>query len=436
MASRWQQTAIAAARGFGLLPLPVIWVLTRLPLVVLAVALGSQTDTTYLQYGQQMAAGAVPYRDFAVEYPPPSMLFLALPALAAHAVGRISSDSYTFFFGLQSLLLDALFCLGLARGAGKQAALWYLTLSLIAGSLLQTFDLLPAALTAAAVVLRQRGHDRYAWLALAVAIASKGWPLLLVPLFLALDVGRPRRLAANVGLAVLLFAVLMAPSLLGGITRAEESLAFHVERQPEVETIYANVAMAAHDVFGVAARVFVGGSAAVPLAHSSNVLSMLPGWGQLPHLMLALLLVLGYLRCLPRVRGNPAALPGSAALLVCLFILGFSVLQAQYILWLLPLAALVLPLAGNSPTGPEQQMNEQRLRIAASLVLFALLSHVLQVQWNALLTMQPAVVIVAIVRNACLVAALVFLWRGIPTATRGETTTTATVAPYGRRAAP
>jgi uncharacterized membrane protein len=366
-----------------------------------------------------MAAGALPYRDFAVEYPPPALLFLALPALAAHAVARLSPDSYTLFFGLQALLLDAIFSTVLARGAGRRAVLWYLALSLIGGSLLQTFDLLPAALAATAVVLRQRGHDRYAWLALAAAIASKGWPLLLVPLFVVLDIGRPRRLAANVGFAMLLFAVLVAPSLLGGLARAEQALAFHVQRGPEVETIYANLAMVAHDAFGVAARVYIGGSSAVPLAHSSNVISVLPGWGQLPHLMLAVLLVVGYLRCLPRVRGNLAALPSSAALLVCLFILGFSVLQAQYILWLMPLTALVLaravPLASLEDDVPEQQ-----LRIATPLLLFALLSHLLQIQWGGLLTMQPSVVIIAIVRNACLVFALAFLWRHIPSAARSR----------------
>src|SRR5579871_1884165 len=174
----------ARSSGLALLPLPILWLMARLPLVILALVLGSQTDTTYLHYGQAMVAGAIPYRNFAVEYPPPVMAFLALPALAAHALARLSIESYTLFFGVQALLLDALFCLFLARGAGRHAVFWYLLLSLIGGSVLQTFDLLPAALAAMAVLLRQHGRDRWAWLVLAAAVASKGWPLVLVPLFL------------------------------------------------------------------------------------------------------------------------------------------------------------------------------------------------------------------------------------------------------------
>jgi hypothetical protein len=362
-----------------------------------------------------MVAGALPYRDFAVEYPPPAIAFLAVPAFAARALTHLSANSYAVFFGLEALMLDALLCTVLARFAGRQAVLWYLLLSLIGGSVLQTFDLLPSALTATAVLLRQRGKDRYAWLALAAAVATKGWPLLLVPLFLALDIGNLRRLAINVGLAALLFVSLIVPSLMGGLTRAEEALAFHAQRAPEVETVYANLAMAVHDAFGVPARVYTGGLAAVPLAHSSDVASMLPGWALLPHLILAMLLVFGYLRTLPRLRRDQASLPGATALLVGLFILGFSVLETQYFLWLAPLTALVLaraaPLASLRRTSSGVQV-----RIAASLLLFALLSHLLRIEWSGLLEMQPSAVAIAIIRNACLVLALVFLWQYIPSA--------------------
>ncbi|HEY8286635.1 MAG TPA: hypothetical protein VIJ28_19775 [Chloroflexota bacterium] len=105
--------------------------------------------------------------------------------------------------------------------------------------------------------------------------------------------------------------------------------------------------------------------------------------------------------------------PYSAALLVGLFIMGFSVLQTQYLLWLLPLAALVLAdamrrarLDGTSANVP--------LRAAAFLLLFAALSHLLRMEWAGLLAMQPAAVAIAIIRNSCLVLALVSLWRCRP----------------------
>jgi hypothetical protein len=265
---------------------------------------------------------------------------------------------------------------------------------------------------------------------LATAAASKGWPLLLCPLFIALDIGKPRRLLGNMGLFTLLFAALIAPGLLGGALRAEQGLAFHAQRQPEVETVYANLAMIAHDAFGVAARVYVGGSRAVPDAHSSNVASLLPGWGELPHLMLVVLLAIGFLHTLPRLRRNQAALASSAALLVGLFILGFNVLQTQYMLWLTPLAALVLatttPVARLGSATPAVRLEptttgmRARLGGAASLLLFALLSHLLRFKWNGLLAMQPSIVTIATIRNACLVLALVFLWQCVPSAVRSR----------------
>lgn len=411
--SRAGRAAITDRWDMARLLLPAAWLLTRPPLLVLALVLGSRTDITYLHYGQAMAAGAVPYRDFAVEYPPLAIAFLAIPALTAHSFTQLSATSYSVFFGLQALLLDALLYAVLARWAGTRAALWYLLLSLIGGSLLQTFELLPAALTTTAVLMRQQGRNRCAWLLLAVAAATKGWPLLLAPLFLVLDMQSPRRLATNVGLSALLFAVLILPSLLGGVIRAEQGLAFHAKREPEVETVYANVAMVAHDALRIPARVFTGRVAAVPEAHSSNVSSALPGWPQLPHLMLVVLLVLGLLRTLPRVRGNVAMLPSSAAFLVGLFMLGFSVLETQYILWLAPLVALVLARAAPS-VSRGQAIPWVRLGGAISLICFAVFGHLLRIQWNSLLAMQPGAVGMAIVRNACLVLALVFLWRCIP----------------------
>lgn len=392
------------------LPLPIIWLLARLPLIILALALSSQADATYLRYGQAIVAGELPYRDFGVEYPPLALVFLALPALAAHALASLSANSYALLFGVQALILDALFTAVLARGAGRQAVLWYLFLSLVGGSLLQTFDLLPSALTATAVVLRQRGRSRSAWLVLAVAAASKGWPLVICPLFLALDLARPRRLIANVALAAALFAALIAPGLLGGLTRAEQGLLFHAQREPEVETVYANLAMVAHNAFGVAARVYTGGAAGVPAAHSSNVASALAGWAQLPHVILAALLVLGYLCALPRLRAGDMALPGSAALLVGLFILGFSVLETQYLLWLTPLVALTLARAAPLDS-LRYRPSGAGLLCAAALLLFAVLSHLLRFQWTGLLAMRSGAVAIAIARNACLIVALIALGR-------------------------
>jgi len=166
----------------------------------------------YAEYGNAMTAGRLPYRDFAVEYPPGALPVFVVPALGP-------SDRYDRLFGTLMLACAAAALAFLvtalaAVGAGPlrlYGAVVFAALSpLLLGSLVLTrFDFWPAALTVGALAAFVSARERAGFAALALAVAAKAYPLVLLPLA-AVHVGRRRgRRELAIGLAVFL-AVLVA----------------------------------------------------------------------------------------------------------------------------------------------------------------------------------------------------------------------------------
>ena len=110
----------------------------------------------YERYGSAIDSGQVPYRDFALEYPPGALPVFVLPAL-----GGARGDSYRRRFEALMALLGELMIVTVAvalaaLGAGRRWLLAALGLAAVAPLLLgpvvlSRFDLWPAALTAAAL---------------------------------------------------------------------------------------------------------------------------------------------------------------------------------------------------------------------------------------------------------------------------------------------
>lgn len=115
---------------------------------------GQITDTgLYQQYGDAMAGGEVPYRDFRLEYPPGALPVFVLPSLG-HEGDRAAYDRWfdrlMALCGCLALTGAALALRALGAGAGRTgAALGVIAVSpLLLGSVMLTrFDWWPAALT-------------------------------------------------------------------------------------------------------------------------------------------------------------------------------------------------------------------------------------------------------------------------------------------------
>src|SRR5579863_9925894 len=140
-------------------------------------ARGDITDTPiYRFYGQAMRAGFVPYRDFAVEYPPGALPIFVAPTLA----GPSYADAFSWLmagFGVCCLVLVAV------SGASTLAIAFVAVSPLLIGEHVSSrYDLWPTALTVAALAAFLRDRHRLGWAALAAGFAAKLFPALLMPL--------------------------------------------------------------------------------------------------------------------------------------------------------------------------------------------------------------------------------------------------------------
>jgi uncharacterized membrane protein len=260
----------------------------------------------YQHYGQLIRDGRVPYRDFAVEYPPAALPAFVLPTLLPW--GYSTSFAVLMFACGVGCLLAAAFVLD-AAGAGPARVVLALGLIAVAplalGALFDTrFDLWPVVLTVAALAALLRERAGLAGLLLGLAAAAKLWPLVLAPIGLAFLWRRLGRHAAFVGalsfvlgaaLCIVPFGVL-AP---GGVWH---SLTEQLRRPLQVESLGASILMAAHHLGGL--------SLTTVTTHGSQNLA-----GSLPD--------------------------AAAAAAIAVFVAFGKVFSPQFLIWLVPLVPLV-----------------------------------------------------------------------------------------------
>jgi hypothetical protein len=206
----------------------------------------------YRQYGvSTVDHGAVPYRDYQVEYPPAALpVFFVLAFFASSEYPRV-------FEVLMALCLLAI-VLAVGRLAGWRAAAVVLLAPLALGSLVYSrFDLWPAALVAVGLLALLRERFVLAAVLVGTAFAAKLWPALLVPpiaVWLVRNYGRrvvARWLAAATATAVAWFApfVVLAPGGIGYPFRDE------LARPLQIESLGGAVLIALHRTTGLALQV-------------------------------------------------------------------------------------------------------------------------------------------------------------------------------------
>jgi hypothetical protein len=304
----------------------------------------------YERYGEAIARGLVPYRDFGLEYPPG-----ALPAFAIPMIGNGDRGFERVFEGLMFLcaaatlgaMFVALRALG-RRGPPMVAALAFFALApLLLGSVVRTrFDELPTAIAVASLAALLCGRERLGCAGLGLGAVVKVFPAVLLPLGVAYAWRRHGRreglicaaLAAGTALAVLLPFALASP---GGLW---DTVSLHARRGLQVESLGAGVLLAAHQVGGLA--LYVGSSAG-----SQNIV------GTRADVVAALLLVaqvavvVGIWIAFARGPADKERLVRYSAAAVCAFVVLGKVLSPQFLIWLFPLVPLVAGRRGAIATG-------------------------------------------------------------------------------------
>lgn len=294
----------------------------------------------YEHAARMMDAGAIPYRDFDVEYPPLATGLFWL-------VGRAPGGDYQLAFSmamLVCLVATALAALLIARRLGLSRVRTVIVVAVIAltplllGTLVQTrYDLVLSALLGWVLVAALHDRFKWAWALLAIATAVKLIPVLLVPALVLWH--RHRRsgrqaLAGATGFAAGVAAT-FAPFFAIAPHATWRLFAYHLDRPPEVESLGSSVLNLTNLDFR---RVQSYGSE-----------NLTGSWADAFASLSTLLIVLSIAavalwmwRALRRGSGDVAGVlvAAVAASLVASVLLG-KVISPQYMVWLLPAVLLV-----------------------------------------------------------------------------------------------
>jgi hypothetical protein len=246
-----------------------VWALTRV--VLLTVSLHPRVYSAALfgdvrLYGakvERMFQGELPYRDVAIEYPPGSVPFTILPALA---VG--TGAGYRFAFAVEMLAVDGLGLYAAARlarlldaGRLRIPLAWVFGMLAIGPLLLLRFDLVPAVCVLLAVLFAAEGRPGVAAAALGYGAAAKLYPAVLAPLLvlgLVPALGWWRSLRRTVPGFLAGFAVTVVPALAFSVSGTLGAVLYHVARGVQIESLWASAIGVAHVVAGLPARTVVG----------------------------------------------------------------------------------------------------------------------------------------------------------------------------------
>ncbi len=292
----------------------------------------------------------VPWRDFVVEYPPGMMIAALAPAL-------VTSDEDTYF-RLFTLEMEAALTLAvwlavrtadrLKAGAGSQALVQAIVLTLALGVVaVRRYDPCVALAVAAAVHALALRRPALSGAALGLAVALKGVPILLAPIFVMHALGSGDRTGLARGLAGGALTLGLAGLVYGAIAgpHALDAFAYHGARPLQIETVYSGLL--------ILGRAFDPGLLSKTFSYGSlNVLS--PAEPALRALSTALLTagilaswVFAYARVAAARDDSERLLAVVLASLACLiaFITLGKVFSPQYCVWLIPLAALAAPFS-------------------------------------------------------------------------------------------
>jgi hypothetical protein len=295
----------------------------------------------YRTYGERVAGGLVPYRDFAFEYPPGALPFLVLPALVTDSL-----EAYRAVFVAELAVVGALAVLAFdwaLRNLGRRGRDRLVVLGVIAvvpvllgGVILTRFDLVPAALVALAAGLMATGRLRSAAFVVGVGIAVKLYPVVLVPL-LAIAAWRRRGRREAVVVVALAAAPAVAvylPFLILGADGVLDSFGRQLGRPLQIESLGAGVLLALHHAVGMPLEWSSGSGSQNLTGTTAGAVAVLQGIAQIAALALVWV---GFAR-------GPATterlLRYAAAALVA-FVALSKVLSPQYLVWLVLLVPLV-----------------------------------------------------------------------------------------------
>lgn len=305
----------------------------------------------YLDVADRIAAGQLPYRDFAFEYPPLSVPVVAVPRLLSG-----EPDGYRAAFGaLAGVLVVATAVaasLAARRLGGGEAAqlaaggLVALGPALLGGALAaERLDLLPTACVAGAALAATARRDSGAAALLGLGVAAKLWPLALLAPFVVL--ARRRAGGAGARRFLLAFALALCIPLLVAAAISPSGLAdaarYQFDRPLQIEASGATLLLIAAKLGIAGPYAWASGYGSINLAGGASVDVMAFVTSAALALCVGVAWAAGGLRVWRATDDRAAcelAMRTAFAATVALVVFA-KVLSPQFMLWLLPLPLLI-----------------------------------------------------------------------------------------------
>jgi hypothetical protein len=298
--------------------------------------LPSDVSVVYFNAARDLVHGLVPYVDFSYEYPPGSLPVLAL----AWVLGGHTPTSFVVLWSLLMLGADALIVHSLTRLRNRRPAAfgWIIGVCLVGPAALLRNDLLAVAAFVVAFALTARKVYAVSGGVWAFGALAKVWPA--APLAALVLLKRPGRWAITAGAGAVLSGAALLLMSQGALRAMVNNLTDRQGHRPiEIESSWASAVWVKALVTGDPVRVqYTFGSFNLIGAHAVTVIATdLTLAAQVGCALVPLLLA--------RRTGaqiTATVLAWTFALYVTVTLLVAPVLSAQYSLWLLGAASVLL----------------------------------------------------------------------------------------------
>jgi hypothetical protein len=294
----------------------------------------------YRLFAESMMDGRVPYRDFFMEYPPGSIPVFLAPEVADHRIEAYVAVFQWLVFGLTAATIIATALAIAALGGSPRRMVEATCFVAIAPALLGSVyylrsDVWPALITSVALLAVLHRRDGAAAALLGIGAATKFYPVLLLPLLAVRAAEREGRRGAVKAVAIFTasFALVVGPFAAIALGGVGFSFRTQLTRALGIESLGGAIALAAHQV-GL-------GRPAVHAGLSYELEGTLPrAIGAIQTIALVALVVLTWILFYRSTRDDETLLLAVAATIATVVALNM-VLSPQYLVWLVPVIALL-----------------------------------------------------------------------------------------------
>lgn len=305
----------------------------------------------YYKSSLYLMEGKLPYRDFELEYPPFALVAFTIPRIFTLGLTN-NYYIYAFFFLLENIVFSTINMLLMLRLMSaysqrqKIIALAFYTMFTfcIAPVMLWRYDLFPTVLTVLVVsVISTR--PTLAGISLGFGIAAKLYPIILLPIFTVYYLAnKAHRALLNLWAGTICaVSLILLPFFIATHERLFSFLSYHKARGLQIESFFAGIIAFWHKWGLIEAKTVASyGSRDIVSPLNDTVLHLLP-W--LFIVVYSVMLINCFYRFRQErftselVKSNSLIIYTMLALLI--FIITNKVFSPQYIVWIIPLAALL-----------------------------------------------------------------------------------------------